>query len=656
MAPLDSHFMLFVLSLAVLVRDVQGDNIEQSDPFLRRVLLLVVTPMTGAILYFTAKAYFPDYTLKEVVTEMKQTATAKRQRPKWWEGGTLGGASNIKNIELTQPRPSQHHPLRKPARSSVTVFDPPPPPADLPWDALNDPISDEENTPTPIPQKPLSEILNGIINNEEMQRAKVGSHCSQEWFSLARERDMDRKRVLLTERRRVAHGETEGRRDIEADEATHFSNTTLRLWDEVSDRQLYYDREGDVRYALLSEEASARRGLAGTEFEGRIIAATVDIRRNLQDNESTERADIVTTQHHHHADHLLSFATSFFSATEATVRSAGITTEQHQRYTLLLTFNMEEEMLERCALLREYDLLELKTTEVAARFKVKAGEDYTRAGLRGLEQDAKRVLAVVVMEVVVEGAVVRENVGRHSRELCRLEKGMMVEVEEITKAGRARLTNPAGWVSIQSQAGMEVLRRLDAKEEEIEEEGGGEVGEESEVASVISAMTPSRGNVSVSMSPSAPTSLASSASNLLEDFCEIVLHKTPEQKLGICFAPGSRLVLSGCVEGSSSHENGLEKMLGHRLIKINNTAVKDKASIAPFAKEELLHLVFAKHPDRGWNAQTQVWTPPLLSTEMVGGVATAAFSGAMSGLKGLRKAQGKLRESSLNSLAAKKAD
>ena len=729
---------LVLLSLAAqCVRQAAGGatvdvtrSVEQEDPYMRRIMLLLVMPLTCALVYHSTKMYFPDRSFGDVVAEVREAAGAApassapaAAKPKWWEGGVLGKAASIAKVRLdprsssssssTPSRGAAFNPLNAwkrrrdgdedpPAATTTTETPETAPSSDTVVVPIVEPVAvAAAAVPPPPPPPPSTDV---VVCEEEDRRAVLCRHAAEDRFSLARERDVARKRVWIAERRAAEAAEAAARDAVAAaaDEALH--RTVLRLWEEHGARAAVAEREVDARYAAVSEEAGCRRALGAEEFDRRIVAATAVQRAALAEEEAAARdyaeaGEEVGRRRFEGAGPRL-----WLEAAAAASQAEGARHEAAARAVLRVSACVGEEAAARAALAREAaegtEGVELAETQ--RRLGVRAAEDFHRATLRGIRVEERRRLNVR-MVVRVEGAVVRASVDKRSQTVARLAEGSVVEVEEVVR-GRARIAEPAGWVSLKGQTGQTILSSKEDEEARVAAAAEAEVaaaaaaaaaaasaaaaggegdGEREEFTSLLKRSVdsvpwslPSVGTPASSPSPvaadsaavaaavaaeesdgptAAPRSPASSmvSSNLLEDFCEVELFKsTPDQKLGICFAPGSRLVLSQCVEGSAAQLSGLDRVLGHRLVKVNDTAVKDKAGIARFAREERLHLVFSKQADRGWNERTQTWTAPLLSLNTAEDIASSALSGLRGGLGGLRGAVGKqLRPTSSSSPA-----
>eukprot|EP01060_Flectonema_neradi_P020179 TRINITY_DN2769_c0_g1_i1.p1 TRINITY_DN2769_c0_g1~~TRINITY_DN2769_c0_g1_i1.p1 ORF type:complete len:820 (+),score=163.52 TRINITY_DN2769_c0_g1_i1:83-2542(+) len=230
--------------------------------------------------------------------------------------------------------------------------------------------------------------------------------------------------------------------------------------------------------------------------------------------------------------------------------------------------------------------------------------------------------------------VVKAGPTRTSAKVGTLSDGDRVEVEqELTDLNLVLIKNPRGYIPASCLKGSITAHTS-----------------WSPVSQDYSQVTPPR-------SPSMASFASSVQSTLIDDFREIVLHKSEDQKLGICFAENSRLVLESCIPGSASQENGLEAVLGHRLIKINGINVREKPDIVPFVRETTLHLVFSKSADSGWDPVTKTWSRRRKAVApSPSQVADRFASMALSGFQGIKKWSTAATQSERPPAAVSKAD
>ncbi|KAJ9472018.1 hypothetical protein DIPPA_10396 [Diplonema papillatum] len=786
----------------------------------------------------------------------------RRKVPHWWEGGVLGARSALSKGTRAHPVPEEAEPVSPDEempqvdRLGWIPARPEQPPSFSGPDALNATLTTSTSSDGPLDfsrsglgstvgrdrQANFAGKVAFLANNEELARGQMLSIEKEDRWGLARERDVHRRCVKLTQRRAVERTEDTARRAIAEEQSEVFIGCAVRLWEQDAALLRLVEREDEHRFELAASAHSERRALTHDEFEDRIISATVEARTSAESQEDAARVGIEREEADSWHVAASGFSPQRAEAEEAASRHAveRAHADEFHRQVALPWLRLAEVLGRHCVYTSEAVGSGAVLTEVQARLRVGGSEHLIFDTLCQGFEDERRRLSVTLMSVVVAGAVVRVSAARNSEKLASLELGTVVEVEEF-RGKRALISNPRGWVSTESQAGLPILERViplasgatteqshedvqldddgaesdtagreqmdrrptaerqppasppstaqpavfrhspraeatllaspeqgpgrclpaadgeDAesgwgddgwdddgehdqaeggprgntgtpaddgssdtpewgKKEAIaeraappsppspttprqgsgrengrgaEESGWGDAawndearaespapgpggggpwdaaawggGQEPEAAARVSSPPPAerlgqgaRGNPSKSgsgapKSPEQPapapapprspsTSVASSSvGNLIEDFCEVVLDKAyPEQKLGICFAPNSRLVLEGLVDGSAAEQCGLEKMLGHRLVRINGAAVRKKQDIIPFAREPALHLVFSKEPDSGWDPAARQWQPSVVASAAT--VAENTFAAALSGFRGLRKA------------------
>eukprot|EP01063_Lacrimia_lanifica_P017631 TRINITY_DN24678_c0_g1_i1.p1 TRINITY_DN24678_c0_g1~~TRINITY_DN24678_c0_g1_i1.p1 ORF type:complete len:948 (+),score=267.79 TRINITY_DN24678_c0_g1_i1:33-2876(+) len=478
------------------------------DRTVRRVLLLVVLPTTALLGFLGVRAYYPNLDVEEKVKQLRDKVKKKKKdaplKP-WWEGGCLGDdgaapADAAHRLELLDSYRNEFMggggsgtSFNSSAAAMPDLFTgdaagaahgkkagKKPPPRKL-WGG--DEVDEEAPEAPPMPPVAMTSVTSevdaeapagpAVPGREEMlgrleqqeggKRAWLESLANEDWFSLASERDAERRKLVGKERRGVQLAEAEGRRGIEGAQSEGMEALTTEWWDvyqHVVGRSLLVEKEGDVRYALVYEEKAGRRDLEADEQVMRIYVATRPGREATEAAEDRGRIDVEEAEAAARAELATLLARFGVSAFELAARHGLAAAEGSAAVQLFSGHVAVCEAFGRAG----YTLSEIIEATVLTEYAGRLGwlelEASQRRHLCHEERHAMKRLNLRQMRVVVDGAVVRASADRKSKLIATLPFGTVVDVLEVNPAGRALLVHPEGWVSVQSQAGLAILEEV----------------------------------------------------------------------------------------------------------------------------------------------------------------------------------------------------